>query len=151
MSTFPETMALSETGDGSGLKLPTLILLCSAKPTINWSKDLLIGGSAKRLYCVFPAKESQLKVYSSFYHPSKIIRTLMIRGRRRVHLINVSVLPRLCLAAASLACDVWTQLRPGWGRGKQVSRATRGGGALDQTRVTLTLGSDLLARVRMRP
>ena len=143
---------LSETGDGSGLKLPTLILLCSAKPTINWSKDLLIGGSAKRLYCVFPAKESQLKVYSSFYHPSKIIRTLMIRGRRRrVHLINVSVLPRLCLAAASPACDVWSPAQTRQGRGKQVSRATRGGGALDQTRVTLTLGSDLLARVRMRP
>ena len=121
---------LSETGDGSGLKLPTLILLCSAKPTINWSKDLLIGGSAKRLYCVFPAKESQLKVYSSFYHPSKIIRTLMIRGRRRrVHLINVSVLPRLCLVAASPACDVWSSAQTRQGRGKQVSRATRGGGS----------------------
>ena len=58
MSTFPETMALSETGDGSGLKLPTLILLCSAKPTINWSKDLLIGGSAKDSIVYFLLKRA---------------------------------------------------------------------------------------------
>ena len=75
----------------------------------------------------------------------------MIRGRRRVQLIKVSVLPRACLvAAASPACVVCASFRPGRAGGNKFP-GPLGEGALEQTRVTLTLGSDLLARVRMRP
>lgn len=42
-------MAIS---DGSGLILPTLILLCSAKPTIN-GRDLLIIAAAQKVSSVY--------------------------------------------------------------------------------------------------
>ena len=42
-------MAIS---DGRGLILPTLILLCSAKPTIN-CRDLLIIAAAQKVSIVY--------------------------------------------------------------------------------------------------
>ena len=77
----------------------------------------------------------------------------MARGRR-VQLINVSVLPGCWSEGCSftrLRCVAQSQLQTRPGRGNKFPGPGGRGVWIRPERVTLTLGSDLLARVRMRP